>query len=108
MWVKLSTVNVTLVLFLLMLFRVISHRPDESVTQDPVLAQDSYYKVNARIQLASYDETWSVAILGKNLTDEETTTWGNDVPLGAQGFDGTYFQHIDAPRSFEIQARYRF
>ena len=58
--------------------------------------------------MASYDETWSIAILGKNLTDEETTTWGNDVPLGGQGFDGTYFQHINAPRSYEIQARYRF
>ena len=76
--------------------------------QDPLLAQDSFYKINARIQLASYDETWSIAILGKNLTDEETTTWGNDVPLGGQGFDGTYFQHINAPRSYEIQARYRF
>jgi len=76
--------------------------------QDAVLAQDSYYKINARIQLASYDETWSIAVLGKNLSDEKTTTWGNDVPLGAQGFDGTYFQHIDAPRSYEIQARYRF
>ncbi len=76
--------------------------------QDPILNQDSYWKVNARIQLADSGDTWSVAIVGKNLTDEETTTWGNDVPLGGQGFDGTYFQHIDAPRSFEIQAKYRF
>ena len=45
---------------------------------------------------------------GKNLSDEETTTWGNDVPLAGQGFSETYFQHIDPPRSYEIQARYNF
>jgi outer membrane receptor protein involved in Fe transport len=75
---------------------------------DPAVAQDSYIKVNARIQLASIEQTWSIALLGKNLTDEETTTWGNDVPLAGQGFGETYFQHIDPPRSLEIQARYQF
>ena len=54
------------------------------------------------------DGDWQVALLGKNLTDEETTTWGNDVPLGQFGFYDTYFQIIDAPRSFELQVRYIF
>jgi outer membrane receptor protein involved in Fe transport len=75
---------------------------------DPVLNQDAFWKINARIQLASVADTWSLALIGRNLTDEKTTVWGNDVPLAAQGFSGTYFQHIDAPRSFELQARYRF
>ena len=75
---------------------------------DPVLEQDSFAKFNARIELASSDGTWSLAVLGKNLTDEETSTWGNDVPLAGQGFSQTYFQHIDAPRSVEIQATYNF
>ncbi len=75
---------------------------------DPALAQDSYVKVNARIQLSDMDDTWSLAILGKNLTDEKTSTWGNDVPLAGQGFTQTYFQHIDPPRSIEIQAAYNF
>jgi len=75
---------------------------------DPLLSQDSYWKYNARIQLASTAETWSIAVLGKNLGDEKTTQWGNDVPLGGQGFDGTYFQHIDPPRSYEVRAKYRF
>lgn len=75
---------------------------------DPVLDQDSFAKFNARVELSSADDAWSIAVLGKNLTDEETTTWGNDVPLAGQGFSQTYFQHIDAPRSFEIQARYNF
>lgn len=76
--------------------------------QDPVLAQGSFLKVNARIQLASAEDTWSLAVLAKNITDEKTTTWGNDVPLAAQGFSQTYFQHIDPPRSIEIQAAYNF
>lgn len=75
---------------------------------DPVLEQDSFAKFNARIELASSDGTWSIAVLGKNLTDEETSTWGNDVPLAGQGFSQTYFQHIDAPRSYVIQAAYNF
>ncbi len=75
---------------------------------DPVLNQDAFWKINARIQLLSVADTWSLAVIGRNLTDEKTTVWGNDVPLAAQGFSQTYFQHIDAPRSFELQARYRF
>lgn len=75
---------------------------------DPILEQDSFTKINARIELAGSNGSWSLAVLGKNLTDEKTSTWGNDVPLAGQGFSGTYFQHIDAPRSFELQARYNF
>jgi len=76
--------------------------------EDPVLKQDSFWKIDARIQLLSTNDTWSIAVLGKNLTDEKTTFWGNDVPLAGQGFSQTYFQHIDAPRSYEIQLSYRF
>ncbi|MCX2973384.1 TonB-dependent receptor [Halieaceae bacterium IMCC8485] len=75
---------------------------------DPAVAQGSYTKVNARIALANIDDVWSIAVLGKNLTDEKTSTWGNDVPLASQGFSETYFQHIDAPRSYELQVRYSF
>jgi len=58
--------------------------------------------------LSDADGIWSVAIVGKNLTEEEVFTWGNDVPLGAFGFDNTYFRHIDPPRTFELNARYNF
>lgn len=75
---------------------------------DPVLRQDSFVKVNARIQLASAEDTWSLAVLAKNITNEKTTTFGNDVPLASVGFGQTYFQHIDPPRVVEIQASYKF
>ncbi len=70
---------------------------------DPISRQDAYYKVNARLQLGSYTG-WSVAVVGKNLTDERTTTWVNDVPF----FRGAHFASIDGPRSLGIQARYEF
>ena len=67
---------------------------------DPISEQDSYAKLNARLQLASADK-WSVALVGKNLTDEETTTWVNDIPF----FRGAFFASIDPPRSFGVQGR---
>lgn len=76
---------------------------DTAADGDENLGQDAFTKVNARIALLSNDGLWSVALLGKNLTDETTTTWGNDIPLGNFGFSGSYFQIIDAPRSFELQ-----
>lgn len=75
---------------------------------DPNILQDEFWKVNARAALRSEDGKWKLAVVGKNLTDEETTAWGNDVPLGSLGFDFTYFQHIDPPRTVEFQARYSF
>ena len=70
---------------------------------DPHSKQDSFTKINARIQLAA-DAGWSVALVGKNLTDEKTTTWVNDVPF----FRGAFFGSIDPGRSIGVQARYAF
>lgn len=81
---------------------------DTAADGDEVLVQDGFTKINARIELANIDGVWSVALLGRNLTDETTSTWGNDIPLGGFGFAGSYFQMIDAPRSYVVQARYSF
>ena len=75
---------------------------------DTLLAQKAHEKINARISLGAIDGKWSIAVVGKNLTDEATTTFGNDIPLGSFGFDGTYFQHIDPPRTITLQARWSF
>jgi outer membrane receptor protein involved in Fe transport len=75
---------------------------------DPHLIQESYGKINARIALSSSDGKWTLALVGKNLNEEETFTWGNDVPLANLGFSETYFRHIDPPRTFELSARYNF
>ncbi|MFT5482969.1 MAG: iron complex outermembrane receptor protein [Halieaceae bacterium] len=75
---------------------------------DELLRQDAFTKINARISIADIDGSWSIALLGKNLTDEKTSTWGNDAVLGGFGFAGTYNQIMEAPRSYEIQAKYSF
>jgi len=83
---------------------------------DSRVTQDSYTKVNARIALVSSDGAWSVALVGKNLTDEDTYNWTNDGTLSGAGLglginlmeDRTYFAQFEAPRTFEIQARYNF
>ena len=75
---------------------------------DSLLAQKAYEKINARISLSTIDGKWLIAVVGKNLGDEATTTFGNDVPLGSLGFDGTYFQHIDPPRTITLQGRWLF
>ena len=68
---------------------------------DPLARQDGFAKLNLRAELARGDGRWSVAVVGKNLTDEKTTTWVNDVPV----FRGAYFGFIDPPRSVGVQAR---
>jgi outer membrane receptor protein involved in Fe transport len=82
---------------------------------DAEVTEESYWKINARIALLSADGKWSLAVIGKNLTDETTFNWGNDATLastriGGQfiGFQNAYFHMIEAPRTFEFQARYNF
>ena len=75
---------------------------------DALLDQKAHEKINARISLGASDAKWLIALVGKNLGDEATTTFGNDVPLGSVGFDGTYFQHIDPPRTITLQGRWSF
>jgi iron complex outermembrane recepter protein len=70
---------------------------------DPNSEQDSFTKINARVQLAG-QSGWSVALVGKNLTDEKTTMWVNDMPF----FRSSFFGAIDPPRNIGIQARYEF
>ncbi len=78
--------------------------------QDARSIQGSYAKWNARIALESNDGQWSVALVGKNLTDETTFNWANDATLSGEGlgFDNAYFRQFEAPRTYEVQARYNF
>jgi iron complex outermembrane recepter protein len=78
-----------------------------AIDQDDNLVQDRFAKVNARATLNILNQ-WSISIIGKNLNDQKTFTWGNDVPLASLGFSKTYFKHINQPRTFEIQIRYSY
>ncbi|MEH6567763.1 MAG: TonB-dependent receptor [Halioglobus sp.] len=71
---------------------------------DPNTLQDSYVKVNGRIGISSADETWELAVYGRNLTDETTYTFATDAPLSA----GVYGAWAEEPRTVGLQARYNF
>jgi outer membrane receptor protein involved in Fe transport len=72
---------------------------------DPNTKHDDATIINARIALTSVDRDWSLALIGKNLTDEDTTIWNQDVPLTNSN---SYFALPTRPRSIAVQARYRF
>jgi iron complex outermembrane recepter protein len=72
---------------------------------DPNTLHDSFTRWSARIALSGNNDTWSVALIGKNLSDETTHVWRNDVPVSASN---SYFAVPERPRSVAIQARYRF
>jgi len=72
---------------------------------DPNTKHDAVTRINARIALASTDNTWEVALLGKNLTDETTYFWKNDVAVTNSN---SYFGLPERPRSIALQARYNF
>jgi outer membrane receptor protein involved in Fe transport len=71
---------------------------------DPVALQDSFTKVNAALIFGPADGTWDVSLIGKNLTDEDTYSYVNDMPL----FNGARQGRLDAPRSYALRGRYRF
>lgn len=72
---------------------------------DPNTKHDSSTQFNLRIGLGSTDGVWSLALIGKNLTDETTMVWRNDIAATASN---SYFGVPERPRSIAIQGRYNF
>ena len=71
---------------------------------DPFNEQESYINLDLRVALASSDGRWEVALLGKNLTDEKTLFFAND--LGSSS--GSYLQSLNRPRSIAAQINFNF
>ncbi len=76
-------------------------------TMEPLVEEDAVTKVNLRVALEA--DQWTFALLGKNLTDEDTYSYITATPLsntisGAQSYTG----YQDAPRTVAVQANYRF
>ncbi|MEO0436061.1 MAG: TonB-dependent receptor [Pseudomonadota bacterium] len=72
---------------------------------DPSTVHDAYSQLNMRVALVSTDEKWSVALIGKNLTDEVTYAWRNDVAVTNSN---SYFAVAERPLSIAVQGRYLF
>ena len=82
-----------------------------SPTLDPNLEQDSYTKMNMRVSIGGADGMWDVALVGKNLTDEEVVSFGNTAPLSTTltGDTGAvYYGFYDRPSSVALQGTLRF
>ena len=71
---------------------------------DPNLRQDAYEKLDARIGVGDADGSWEIAVLGKNLTDEWTSPFGQDAPTSP----GSYWRLLDRPRTIALQGWYRW
>lgn len=73
---------------------------------DPDLQQSKYETFNLRLGISNADDTWEVALLGRNITDREIVSYANDVPLAASVFGTqTSYGFVQRTRSWALQAR---
>ena len=76
------------------------------VTLNPDVEQEAYTRVNARLALES--DKWSLALVGKNLTDEDITSFATDTPLSGTLGAPAYTSYMERPKTIAVQALYRF
>lgn len=71
---------------------------------DPRGIQSAWTKVNARLGLTNEFGSWSLAVVGKNLTDERTIGIGAPTVLDIGGYRAT----IEPHRAYFVEGRMRF
>jgi iron complex outermembrane recepter protein len=85
---------------------------DEYFTNEslsPDMKQDAYGKFNIRLSLSDTDDTWSAALLARNVTDERILGFSNNVPLSASQYAApTYYGFFEPGRTVALQLRYKF
>jgi outer membrane receptor protein involved in Fe transport len=59
---------------------------EASATFDPALVQDAYSMVDVRLGISKDSGSWELAMLAKNLTDENVLQFGGDTPLAGSTF----------------------
>ena len=89
----------------------IQFSPDMSYQSDiwlgqehsPIIQQQARWLVNARLAYVAPDRQWTLALIGRNLTDERYLT-------GAQRIrtEGLYNGFIGRPRTISIELGYRY
>ncbi|MEH6519234.1 MAG: TonB-dependent receptor [Halioglobus sp.] len=78
---------------------------------DPATKQDAYAIWNGRIALASASDTWEIAVLGRNLSDETVLNFGGNTPLAStltSGGGNSYYAFANRPRNIAVQLSYNF
>ncbi|MEM1205755.1 MAG: TonB-dependent receptor [Acidobacteriota bacterium] len=81
------------------------------LTNDPLDTQEAYGKVNAAVRLERPDSGWTVTLIGKNLTDELTSSLGDSTTgVGQVGDIGPTpnYKFVDPGRQVALQLAYRF
>jgi len=74
---------------------------------DPAQTVDAYSTVNLRLALEA--DQWSVAVVGKNLTDESVVTYAADAPLSGSSFGAkAYYGFLKRPSTVAIEGTYHF
>ena len=82
--------------------------------RQPNTRQDSYTKINAAVRLSSLDDTWSVALVGRNLADEYTLNNGGASPNTGFGtgtnnaIPADSIAYISRGRALSIDFEYNF
>ena len=76
-------------------------------TKEVATIQDAYTKFNLRLALEG--ERWTLAVLGKNLSDEDVLEFSSPLPIaGPDLFASTYYGYLQPPRTISAQFDYRF
>jgi iron complex outermembrane recepter protein len=77
--------------------------------------QKAFTKFDAAISLNGDDDRWSVALIGRNLTNKLVVTAANDIPFTggtgtgtATGFVSDMSAFVDNPREFAIEVGFKF
>jgi iron complex outermembrane receptor protein len=85
-----------------------------SETEGPGTLQKGYFKIDAALRLYRDDNHWSLALIGKNLTDHYIINGGSDRPGSGSG-TGTnngvpadILGYIDRPREIMLQVGFKF
>jgi iron complex outermembrane recepter protein len=84
-------------------------------TLRPDGVQKAFTKFDAAISLNGDDDRWSVALIGRNLTNKLVVTAANDIPFTggtgtgtATGFVSDMSAFVDNPREFAIEVGFKF
>jgi outer membrane receptor protein involved in Fe transport len=78
---------------------------------DEGTVQDAYTKWGARVALASLEDTWELALIGDNITDERIIAQSTVLPLSSTLSGGTgiaYYGIYERPRNIAVQFTYNF
>ena len=73
--------------------------------------QDATAIWNGRIALASANDTWEIAVLGRNLSDEVVINYGGNTPLATtltRGGGNSYYGFVNRPLNVAVQLSFNF